>query len=167
MMCTQLSAFSTTFTSIPSGTSIPCSARTALGSLMKRAFNASSFQHAANSDASWFFCSVIGLSFLEITVLRSWLDSSGQQVFGLSLQNQADGTSSIVPRGRPLIRQKRRQCSRMGSTSQGEREVVSGTARVAADPTDEELPHGVSCQRGLKLGWLPDPLPRKAFSKSP
>jgi len=124
-------------------------------------------QHAEKSDASWFFCSVIDLSFFETVVSESWLESSGQQMFGLSLKNQADGTSSIVPRRRPLIRQKRRQCSRMGSTSQGEREVVSGIARIAADPTDEELPHGVSCQRGLKLGWLADPLPWKAFSKSP
>ena len=33
----------------------------------------------------------------------------------------------MVPRRRPLIRQKRRQCSRMGSTSQDERKVVPGT----------------------------------------
>ncbi len=39
----------------------------------------------------------------------------------------------MVPRRRPLIRQKRRQCSRMGSTSQGERGVVSGTATVAVE----------------------------------
>jgi hypothetical protein len=41
----------------------------------------------------------------------------------------------MVPRRRPLIRQKRRQCSRMGSTSQGERGVVSGTATVAVEST--------------------------------
>ena len=107
---------------------MPYSARTALGSDMKRAFKASSFQHAANRDASWFFCSVIGLSFFETAVSKSWLDSSSQQVSsGGSLRAQANGTSSIVPRRRPLIRQKRRQCSRMGSTSQGERKVVPGT----------------------------------------
>jgi hypothetical protein len=38
----------------------------------------------------------------------------------------------MVPRRRPLIRQKRRQCSRMGSTSQGERGVVSGTGATVA-----------------------------------
>ena len=54
------------------------SARTALGSDMKRAFNASSFQQAANSEASWFFCSVIGLSFFETVASRSRLDSSSQ-----------------------------------------------------------------------------------------
>jgi hypothetical protein len=80
VMCTQLSAFSTTLTSIPSGTGMSYSARTALGSAMKRAFRASSFQHAANRDASWFFCSVIGLSFLETVVSESWLESSSQQV---------------------------------------------------------------------------------------
>jgi|GEM_PF-3635420 len=47
----------------------------------------SSFQHAANNDASWFFCSVIGLSFFETVVSRSWLDSSSQQgVLQQSLQ---------------------------------------------------------------------------------
>ena len=40
----------------------------------------------------------------------------------------------MVPRRRPLIRQKRRQCSRMGSTSQGERGVVSGTGATVEGP---------------------------------
>ena len=31
-------------------------------------------QHAANSEASWFFCSVIGLSSFETVVSRSRLD---------------------------------------------------------------------------------------------
>ena len=39
--------------------------------LVKQAFKASSFQHAANSEASWFFCSVIGLSFFETVVSES------------------------------------------------------------------------------------------------
>ena len=43
------------------------------------------------------------------------------------VRTQPKGTSSIVPRRRPLIRQKRRQCSRMGSTSQDEPGVVPGT----------------------------------------
>ena len=56
-MCTQSSAFPTTFTSRLSGTGVPYSASTALGSAMKRAFRASSFQQAVNSWARAFFCS--------------------------------------------------------------------------------------------------------------
>ena len=59
VMCTQLSAFSTTFTSMPSGSSRPYSYSTAFGSRMKRAFKASSLQHAVNSLASAVFCSDI------------------------------------------------------------------------------------------------------------
>ena len=36
-------------------------------------------QHAANRDASWFFFSVIGLSFFETPVSKSWLNSFSQQ----------------------------------------------------------------------------------------
>jgi hypothetical protein len=31
-------------------------------------------QHAANSEASWFFCSVIGLSFFETAVSKWWTE---------------------------------------------------------------------------------------------
>jgi len=45
---------------------------------LSQAFNASSFQHAANRDASWFFCSVNGLSFFKTVVSESWLESFSQ-----------------------------------------------------------------------------------------
>ena len=59
VICTQLSAFSTTLTSMPSGTGMPCSLSTAAGSAINRAFKASSFQQAAKRSASLFFSSVI------------------------------------------------------------------------------------------------------------
>ena len=59
--------------------------------------------------------------------LNSFSQPASTRAFGLIVRTQTEGTSSMVPRRRPLIRQKRRQCSRMGSTSQGEPRVVPGT----------------------------------------
>ena len=76
-----------------------------LGITHETSLQGTSFQQAANSEASWFFCSVIGLSFFETSVSESWLDSSSQHAstgkFGLGRRNQANGTSSSVPRRRP------------------------------------------------------------------
>jgi hypothetical protein len=56
----------------------------------------SSFHPAANSEASWFFCSVIGLSFFETAVSKSWLDSSSQHASTTGAVSV--GTRSDTPR---------------------------------------------------------------------
>ena len=59
-------------------TAMSYSARTALGSAIKRAFKASSFQHAANRDASWFFFSVMVFGFSNSRVKMGGLNLSSQ-----------------------------------------------------------------------------------------